>query len=746
MLIKESPTLSKYKETIADCVGLYYNRVPREDIYKAIDYSIAKRFKDSNAKIVNSYKRQRVTVENEHGERVPGFQDATQNITLLKLSDYIMSREPIVTPYGTLFRHHGTISNPLMDTVQSFLDLRSKHKKQMFQYSKGSEDFEKYNLLQSLDKIDSNGIYGTIGMYSALVYNNNVATSITSAGRMAVSSMTLHFEMFLNNNVKYGSLDEVLESIRHICNERYERKFDDRLILSHIPSVEECFAKVILSCGYRWIPNDKEMDIIWQTLNNLEQEDITRIYYKNNLFEFANNDRISNLITGMLKKLKRPFYTSSDVPPEIADDLNYLLELMMEYVYYKYMYIDRIDRCVNMIRSVVMVSDTDSTIISTDGWYRFIAEKIKGEELRIANFCKDPVTFTDRDEYSGEFEDKPWQKVVNFVPRKVDYDFAKDEIIERDEYNLEVDDFSANDNVRYSIISILTYILDHTVNDYMIQMCKKIHSIKEPYHDANSCKIFAKNEFLFRRLLMTQVKKNYASLIEVQEGNMVPEDEQLDVKGIEIMNKSSKPLSTRKALKKILLEDILKAPAIDQLKFVKDIAIFEHRIIESVRKGNKEYFKPVTIKSMKAYDDPLGQQGIKASVAWNMIKPNDGTELINLEERNAINIVKVQIDRATVIKVRDTYPEVYDNILKALDDETFKKYVKNPKTGIKDKLTANEITAVALPLDVILPEWLEPFIDYDSILADNLNGFPYESVGIQRLQRNSINYTNIVQL
>jgi hypothetical protein len=245
---------------------------------------------------------------------------------------------------------------------------------------------------------------------------------------------------------------------------------------------------------------------------------------------------------------------------------------------------------------------------------------------------------------------------------------------------------------------------------------------------------------------MTQVKKNYASLIEVQEGNMVPESDQLDVKGIEIMNKSSKPLSTRKALKKILLEDILRAPVIDQLRFVKDIAIFEHNIIDSVRKGNKEYFKPVTVKSMNAYDDPLSQQGIKASIAWNMIKPDDGTEVLNLEERNAINIVKVQIDRATVTKIKDSYPEVYNNILAALDDETFKKYVKNPKTGIKDKLTANEICAVALPLDVTLPEWLEPFIDYDSILADNLNGFPYESVGIQRLQKNNINYTNIVQL
>ena len=147
---------------------------------------------------------------------------------------------------------------------------------------------------------------------------------------------------------------------------------------------------------------------------------------------------------------------------------------------------------------------------------------------------------------------------------------------------------------------------------------------------------------------------------------------------------------------------------------------------------------------MSAYDDPMRIQGIKASIAWNMIKPAD-VEAINLQERNAVDIAKVQIDRATVDKIKDTYPEVYMNILNALDDDIFKTYVKDPKTGKKDKLVTNEIVAVAIPLDVTLPGWLEPFIDYDSILADNLNGFPYESIGIKRLGKN-INCTNIVQL
>ena len=72
-----------------------------------------------------------------------------------------------------------------------------------------------------MDKIDANGIYGTLGMYSSLIYNINVATSITSQGRALVSSMTLHFEMMLADNVKYGSHDQVVEFINNIL--QYKR-------------------------------------------------------------------------------------------------------------------------------------------------------------------------------------------------------------------------------------------------------------------------------------------------------------------------------------------------------------------------------------------------------------------------------------------------------------------------------------------------------------------------------------------
>lgn len=248
-------------------------------------------------------------------------------------------------------------------------------------------------------------------------------------------------------------------------------------------------------------------------------------------------------------------------------------------------------------------------------------------------------------------------------------------------------------------------------------------------------------------------KKNYASLMTVQEGNMIPENKQLDVKGIEALTKSTKTESTKNALKKILLEDILKASEIDQLRVIKDIAIFEKRIIDSVRSGSKEYYKPATIKSTSSYDDPMRIQGIKGATVWNALKIGN-LDAIDLNERNAVDIAKVKINRVTADKIKDTYPEVYQNIINLFDNDdnapnakTEEVDVKTGKVKKKDnRIYKGSIDAISIPKDTPVPDWLKEFIDYNSIVESNIKGFPYESIGIQRLGKDHVNYTNIIQL
>ena len=116
-----------------------YPHMEIEDIESAVEYSMAKRFKNFDLTVQNNYTCKSI------------------QMTVLEMLDYIAVREPIITSYGTMFKRHGDVPNPMGRVIQSFLDLRKAHKKEMFKYPKGSEMFERFNLLQALDKIDVNG-------------------------------------------------------------------------------------------------------------------------------------------------------------------------------------------------------------------------------------------------------------------------------------------------------------------------------------------------------------------------------------------------------------------------------------------------------------------------------------------------------------------------------------------------------------------------------------------------------------
>ncbi len=738
--INKSPTLTEYKNKMREVLSLYYPTYSLSFLDSVIEEEINKKFKDTEAELQNSYTGK------------------TQKMTLLAISDYIDEKTPTCTAMGTLFKQHDAERNLMFETMQSFLDLRGIHKKEMFKYPKGTKEFDKYNLMQLLDKIDANGSYGCIGQYSSLIYNVYVASSITSQGRAYISSASLFFEAFIADNVKFGSLNEVLEFINHIVNEKPDRRFSDKGILDHDIDPVDCLIKVYWECGYMWQPTEEEIDVMWQVIRNLPQEDINRVYYKNNLLEFADNEVVFNIITSILKKLKNPLLNSLDIPEEIQEDIKLLGDIIIEYVYYKHMFIDRTDRCGNMMKSVIGVSDTDSAIVCLDSWYRHIASKISGQYFTIANYAQNPI-----------YEEKKGKcQPIKELPKKYNFDFNRNEIVDR-KFSITPIKIHPDANVKYSIINILAYIMDRAVNDYMCKVCENCHSLKikqkvytnvteEQFRVGTSysihntsifkydkytglpkpnitleynrkCKMILKNEFTMNRVLLTSGKKHYASLQSVQEGNLVPYNKQVDIKGIDILLKSTSPEMTRKALTKIVEEDILRADEISQYRILQDIAIYEKQLIQSIKDGNRIFYKPATIKSISSYENPMRMQGIKGAIAWNSIKPDDYPS-INLDDRNAVSIAKVIINRSNVDKIANKYPDVYNNMMAIMSTKDFE----------------GKIEAISIPLDIIVPEWITEFIDYDTILLDNIKGFPFESVGCNRMDRKNITYTNILQL
>lgn len=742
-MVTESITVEKYKEIMLRLLRSSYPWMSDSDFSEALDYSINKRYKSFNTVTYNNYTKKQI------------------DMNILEMCDYIASREPIITSYGVMFKRHETVPNPMCKVMKSFMDLRSIHKKEMFKYPKGSEMFERFNLIQNLDKIDNNGCYGLLGLYVSIVYNINIAPSITSMGRSLISSAIMCFEMFLSNNVKFGSLNEILTFIDNVRMEAKDWKYDDRFVLDPDKFVtkEECFYKIMMTCGYKYIPDTEDLDIVWNIINNCNQTELNRLYYKNNLYNFMDNSRMRDLMKRILTGLNVPYMSVSKPPKSIIEPLNELRDYLLEYVFYCYQIIDRMDRNKNMIKNTSIISDTDSSFVSLDAWYHYCVDIVKGidmpilhQNIDVIDFCEklekdtgehiDPtykelaVNFFKVDDF-GDPVDTSIMDAITFEDPVLDYDFYNDEIIENNKA-IDCCTFLPQDNLRFSIINVMAYVLDSVINQYMIDFTKQTHS----YRGDENCMIIMKNEFFMYRVLMTEVKKHYAALQGVQEGTYLGKDGSLDVKGIDCMTKSVSADLTKKKLKKILLEDILKPDSVDQLNVIKKIAILERQIYTDVVSGSKKYYKPLTVKSANHYADPMREQGIKGSIAWNYIK-EDSLPALDLRERNGVDIAKTHINITTIEKIKDDFPDHYERMKRLVDTS---KPITIDGRSTKDIFKGN-ITSIAIPKDANVPKWILPLIDVETLISDNDANFPLESIGVSKLDsKPGITYTNMIKL
>lgn len=698
--LKQSPTIKHYKDVAFRMASINRSDIPYNVLSDAIDYSIAKRFTDSQVQIENNYKKKVV------------------NMSLLDTCDYIDTKKPIVAASGVLFQRHENSTNLLYQVIEEFLDARTNAKNTMFKYPKGSEEFQFWNLQQLLEKRNVNALYGSIGQYSCILYNLFVAESTTTQGRSSISASILFFEAFLSNNVKFGSLNEIITFIDNVMGE--QRIYNDSVILDRDITRAECFYKLISTCGFNgYVPTEKELEIVWDILLKIPQEDINRLFYKNNLYHFFDNKVLTKTVRYILKELKAPFLNPNKVPEEIKAPMDELYMMVREYVYYSHQVIDKLGRAENMERNVSIIIDTDSTIVSFDAWYRYILNKtydvpmvIKNNEYSIESF----INGSDRMMKTGTVKDT--LNIESYSEDKVQHDRLICPV-----------KMIPQDNLRYSIINIIANICSKLILEYMEKYAMNSNTLGVPGSN-RKCLLIQKNEFLFKRAAVCEGKKHYADKQEIQEGNMIPDnkDAAMAVMGLE-MKKSSLAKQTQEDLENILYDDVLNTNNISQINVINKLKQVEDKIHNSITNGERTYLKPATLKSISSYDDPMRIQAVRGALVYNKIR-YPYMPAINMDERSAVDILKVNINKRNIGPLQETLPDIYNALADILNITAF-------KDGIK---------AISLPPDVQIPDWLFDYIDFNTIVNDNLSPFPIETIGIRKMSKKEINYTNIIQL
>jgi len=315
-------------------------------------------------------------------------------------------------------------------------------------------------------------------MYSCLFYNLYAASTTTTQGRSCNSAAALFFESFLNNNVPFGSMNELIEFIHNVLEE--DHHYNDADIISIHASFDEVFMKLMSSTGFGWVPSEDEMSIIWEIVIKLDQSQLDRLFYKNNLFHFIDNIPVTQAIIYLLQTLKAPFMDPNNPPEEILEALKEFCDVLKEYVYYDKQIIDRLGKMDNLVRTVSILQDTDSAVISLDGWFQYVRQMCFGIPMAIKNENVDAIEFIENGSVNTS---EPIVKVE-------EYSFLDDDVVEVDRL-IDPMIIIPQDGLRYSIINIIAYCLTVLVNDYMEKYCQNAHTTNE-----RPCLITMKNEFL----------------------------------------------------------------------------------------------------------------------------------------------------------------------------------------------------------------------------------------------------------
>lgn len=217
----------------------------------------------------------------------------------------------------------------------------------------------------------------------------------------------------------------------------------------------------------------------------------------------------------------------------------------------------------------------------------------------------------------------------------------------------------------------------------------------------------------------------------------------------------------------LLKKYVINSENIELKSILRELKDFKNEIKESIIRGERTYLPNASAKELAAYKNPASELSVRAVIAWNILNQDN---MIDLPSK--VSIVKLNIFKEEDIKdLKDTEPEIYNTIIdKIFNDNTGyfvtktwdpgvtyvntkekewykkipKKYqAKYRKLGPKawnefvddydfdspDALNGEwlynkkGLQAIAIPSNATIPEWLQPYIDYSTMINNILSPF-----------------------
>lgn len=286
------------------------------------------------------------------------------------------------------------------------------------------------------------------------------------------------------------------------------------------------------------------------------------------------------------------------------------------------------------------------------------------------------------------------------------------------------------DQLRFISINTMAFVITNMIGTVLGKYTKGANIPKEYRGYINM-----KNEFLFSRMVLASKKKKYITSVRLREGDEIY-PEKLDVKGFEFM-KSSATEDTKQYFLNIIRKELIENQGdINIPSILRRLENLEEEILDSLKNGDKKYLTPKSVKEANAYKDghALREQGFRGICIWNYLYPDMPIEL-----PAKIDIVKVTLDNERNL-----------NKLKEINSDIYNKIMKHIVNNINPDISSKLVPVIAIPRNVDkIPDWIIPFIDYDTITVDVLKKFypVLESLGLQIIKTAKKEYySNIINI
>lgn len=431
--------------------------------------------------------------------------------------------------------------------------------------------------------------------------------------------------------------------------------------------------------------DQKSDKLLMQVLEGLSQSELQKVYFKSNLFQFIQINSIEQRFLKIFLETES-FKDPNNVPEAIHAELDTLWDLLYKYVVYDYPTPNRINRLKFEKRKVVVVIDTDSNMLNISGWINYWLDNYVFDKMKT----------------------------------------------------------SSDDELVYIIANSLCYIMTQ-LTKCVLKTYAKHNNIQDDY----APRLNMKNEFFYRRMVLTDTKKRYVGIVRLREGNEL-KPEKLDVKGVD-WAKSTASERTKEFFNTLIKKDILYSETINTAGILRSMHEFKTEIRESVESGNKQFLTPISIKNPEAYKTPWSTSGIRQVFFWNAIYPDMQIQLPD-------NVVLADLKLTRLNQIEDfasKHQDIYQALVNGVYlNPVYLQYTKALKIKPDDNISimkamAKTFNSIAIPTNAEIPQWVFEYIDMDKIVQDNISKFfPItKSLGLPTLEThsNEPKLTNIIE-